>query len=55
MLRRWAWADFVKTTSIIDYSDQRLARTAEHIARMARAEGLEAHARAVEIRQKENA
>ena len=48
-------ADFVKTTSIIDYSDSRLARTAEHIARMARAEGLEAHARAVEIRQQENA
>ena len=49
------WADFVKTTSIIDYSDLRLARTAEHIARMARAEGLEAHARAVEIRQQGDA
>ena len=48
-------ADFVKTTSIIDYSAPRLARAAEHIARMARAEGLEAHARAVEIRQQGDA
>ena len=45
------WADFVKTTSIIAYSPERLAHTAEHIARMAQAEGLEAHAQAVRIRQ----
>ena len=44
-------ADFVKTTSIIAYTDERLQGTGEHIVRMARAEGLEAHARAVSIRQ----
>lgn len=44
-------ADFVKTTSIIAYTDERLAKAGEHIVRMARAEGLEAHARAVSIRQ----
>ena len=43
-------ADFVKTTSIIAYTDERLAKAGEHIVRMARAEGLEAHARAVSIR-----
>ena len=47
------WADFVKTTSIIAYTPERLADTAEHIARMAQAEGLEAHARAVRIRQQQ--
>ena len=45
------WADFVKTTSIIAYTPERLAHTAEHIARLAQAEGLEAHAQAVRIRQ----
>ena len=44
-------ADFVKTTSIIAYTEQRLQRTGDHIIRMAKAEGLEAHARAVSIRQ----
>jgi histidinol dehydrogenase len=44
-------ADFVKTTSIIAYTDERLQGTGEHIIRMARAEGLEAHARAVSVRQ----
>lgn len=43
-------ADFVKTTSIIAYTEKRLQSTAEHIERMARAESLEAHARAVSIR-----
>ena len=44
-------ADFVKTTSIIAYTDQRLATASEHIVRLAEAEGLAAHARAVSIRQ----
>lgn len=43
-------ADFVKTTSIIAYTDERLQNTGEDIIRMARAEGLEAHAQAVSIR-----
>ena len=49
------WVDFVKTTSIIAYTPERLAHTAEHIARMAQAEGLEAHAQAVRIRQQRTA
>ncbi len=44
-------ADFVKTTSIIAYSQKRLADVTDHIVRLAQAEGLEAHARAVSIRQ----
>jgi histidinol dehydrogenase len=43
-------ADFVKTTSVIAYSQDRLRDTCVSIARLARAEGLEAHARAVEVR-----
>ncbi|MBT3346262.1 MAG: histidinol dehydrogenase [Gemmatimonadetes bacterium] len=43
-------ADFVKTSSIIAYSQQRLQKTGDHIMRLARAEGFEAHARAVEVR-----
>ena len=47
-------ADFVKTTSVIHYTKERLiAGAAEHIVRMAQAEGLEAHARAVRIRQQQ--
>ena len=42
--------DFVRTTSVLGYSRQRLRRTGEKIARMARAEELEAHARAIEAR-----
>ena len=42
--------DFVRTTSVLGYSGQRLRRTGEKIARMARAEELEAHARAIEAR-----
>ncbi|CAA7602410.1 histidinol dehydrogenase [Acididesulfobacillus acetoxydans] len=41
---------FTKKTSVIQYSEQALARDAEHIVRLARTEGLEAHARAVEVR-----
>lgn len=43
-------ADFVKTTSVVSYSKQRLQVAGPKIARLARAESLEAHARAVEVR-----
>ncbi len=43
-------SDFVKTTSVISYSQQRLRETGPRIARLARAESLEAHARADEVR-----
>lgn len=46
--------DFVKTTSVIAYSQARLRDTHATIARLARAESLEAHARAVELRCKED-
>lgn len=42
---------FRKVTSIISYSHERLVKDAEDIRRLALAEGLAAHARAVEIRQ----
>jgi len=43
--------DFLKRTSIIHYSEQAWQENKEKIARLARLEGLEAHARAVESRQ----
>jgi histidinol dehydrogenase len=42
--------DFVVRTSVIRYSPEALRRDGPHIAKFARAEGLDAHARAVEIR-----
>lgn len=45
--------DFVKKSSLIRYSREALLRDAAGIATLARHEGLEAHARAVEIRMKE--
>lgn len=45
--------DFVKKSSLIRYSREALLRDAAGIATLARHEGLEAHARAVEIRFKE--
>jgi histidinol dehydrogenase len=42
--------DFVVRTSVIYYSPEALRRDGPHIAKFARAEGLDAHARAVEIR-----
>ncbi|MEE2725984.1 MAG: histidinol dehydrogenase [Candidatus Latescibacterota bacterium] len=45
--------DFVKTTSVIAYTETRLRTTQAAIARLARAESLEAHARAVEVRCEE--
>jgi len=43
--------DFQRRTSIIRYSREELERTWRSIERLARAEGLEAHARSVRIRQ----
>ena len=43
--------DFERRTSIIRYSREELERTWRSIERLARAEGLEAHARSVRIRQ----
>jgi histidinol dehydrogenase len=42
--------DFVKRTSLIRYSAQRLAADAEHIVALAEAEGLAGHAEAVRVR-----
>lgn len=42
--------DFIKRTSVIKYSRSELKRAHPHIERLARAEGLEGHARAVAIR-----
>jgi len=43
--------DFIKSTSIIEYDKKKLAESAEDIIRLAQAEGLDAHARSVRIRQ----
>ncbi len=45
--------DFTRTTSVLGYSEQRLRQTGRKIMRMARAEELEAHARAIEVRLEE--
>ena len=42
--------DFIKRTSVVYYSEQTWAQNAPKIARLARLEGLEGHARAVESR-----
>jgi len=47
--------NFVKRTNILSFSQQALERVQEDVARLARLEGLEAHARAVEVRGKEDA
>jgi histidinol dehydrogenase len=46
--------DFVKATSIIEYSREKLASCADDIIRLAKTEGLDAHAKSVEIRQKKD-
>jgi histidinol dehydrogenase len=46
---------FVKRTNILSFSRQALEGVKEDVARLARLEGLEAHARAVELRGKEDA
>jgi len=43
--------DFVKSISIIEYDKKKLAESAADIIRLAQAEGLDAHARSVQIRQ----
>jgi histidinol dehydrogenase len=43
--------DFVKSTSIIEYDKEKLAQSAEDIVRLAEAEGLDAHAKSIKIRQ----
>jgi len=43
--------DFIKSTSIIEYDKKKLAESAEDIIRLAEAEGLDAHARSIRVRQ----
>ena len=43
--------DFVKTTSIIQYSQDQLRKSAPDIMRLAMTEGLDAHAKSIGIRQ----
>jgi histidinol dehydrogenase len=43
--------DFVKAISIIEYDNKQLVESADDIIRLAEAEGLDAHARSVRIRQ----
>lgn len=43
--------DFIKSISIIEYSKEKLAESAADIIRLAEAEGLDAHAKSVKIRQ----
>jgi histidinol dehydrogenase len=45
--------DFIKSTSIIEYDKEQLAESAEDIIRLAEAEGLDAHAKSVKIRQQD--
>lgn len=45
--------DFIKSTSIIEYDRKKLAESANDIIRLAEAEGLDAHARSVRIRQED--
>ena len=45
--------DFVKSTSIIEYDKKKLAESADDIIRLAEAEGLDAHAKSIRIRQKD--
>ena len=45
--------DFVKSTSIIEYDKEKLAKSAEDIIRLAEVEGLDAHAKSISIRQQD--
>ncbi len=47
-------ADFIKRTHVISYTAEALEKSAQQIAVLARAEGLEAHARAVLLRRQNN-
>jgi histidinol dehydrogenase len=44
--------DFIKSTSIIEYDKEMLLKSADDIIRLAEAEGLDAHAKSIKIRQK---
>ena len=44
--------DFLKRSSVITYTKKRLAKEAEHIVRLAEAEGFDAHAESVRLRLK---
>jgi len=43
---------FIKKISVVNYSDEALQRDADQIMHLARREGLEAHARAIEVRKR---
>jgi histidinol dehydrogenase len=43
--------DFVKSISLIEYSAEQLAASADYIIRLAQVEGLDAHARSIQIRR----
>ena len=45
--------DFVKSISLIEYSAEQLAAAADDIVRLAQIEGLDAHARSVDIRRQQ--
>ena len=45
--------DFIKSTSIIEYDKKKLSESAEDIIRLAEAEGLDAHAKSIKIRQQD--
>lgn len=47
--------DFIKSSSLIEYDRAMLAKASGDIIRLARTEGLDAHARSVEIRQQADA
>ena len=42
--------DFLKTSSVVAYTERRLAKTADRIIRLAEGEGLDAHAAAIRVR-----
>ncbi|HLR71031.1 MAG TPA: histidinol dehydrogenase, partial [Pseudogracilibacillus sp.] len=46
--------DFMKKSSIIRYSETALSKEATHIETLAKMEGLDAHAKSIEIRRKNN-
>jgi len=43
--------DFIKSISVVEYDAKKLAESAEDIIRLAEAEGLDAHAKSIRIRQ----
>ncbi|MCX5646970.1 MAG: histidinol dehydrogenase [Phycisphaerae bacterium] len=45
--------DFVKSISLIEYTAEQLAAAADDIIRLAQTEGLDAHARSVQVRRRE--